>query len=71
MILTPKEKGQPTTILLERLSMTALTGVSRFGYKHGIPSNTHDVINGETILRGRRIAVVFRSVPDVFHDAAE
>ena len=71
MTLAPKDKGEPTTVLLERFSMTALTGVSRYGYKHGIPSTTHDVINGESVPRSRRIALVFRSVPEVFHDASE
>ena len=71
MTLTPKDKGEPTTVLLERFSMTALTGVSRYGYKHGILSITHDVIGGEFIPRGRRIAMVFRSLPKVFHDASE
>ena len=71
MVLVPKAGGEPTTILLERLSITGLTGASRYGYKHGIPSPSHDVINGEQVPRARRIAVVFRSVPDVFHDANE
>ena len=71
MVLVPKAGGEPTTILLERLSITVLTGASRYGYKHGIPSSSHDVNNGEQVPRARRIAVVFRSVPDVFHDANE
>ena len=71
MVLVPKAGGEPTTMLLERLSITGLTGASRYGYKHGIPSSSHDVINGEQVPRARRIAVVFRSVPDVFHDANE
>ena len=71
MVLVLKAGGEPTTILLEQLSITGLTGTSRYGYKHGIPSSSHDVINGEQVPRTRCIAIVFRSVPDVFHDANE
>ena len=71
MVLVPKAGGEPTTILLERLSITGLTGASRYGYKHGIRSSSHDVINGAQVPRARRIAIVFRSVPNVFHDANE
>ena len=49
MVLVPKAGGEPTTILLERLSITRLTGASGYGYKRGIPSSSHDVINGEQL----------------------
>ena len=71
MTLATKDKGEPTTVLLERLSMTALTDVSRYGYKQGNPSTTHDVMNGEFFPRSWHIALVFRSVPEVFHDASK
>jgi alkylated DNA repair dioxygenase AlkB len=49
-------------VLLEPRSLVIMRGESRYDWKHGIPARKSDVYHGETIPRGRRVSVTFRTV---------
>lgn len=55
--LTTKAKAP---IWLEAGSLVVMKGESRYGWKHGIPARKSDIIDGERIMRGRRVSLTFR-----------
>lgn len=48
--------------LLEPCSLLIFSGDARYQWRHGIASRKTDKHNGQTIQRGRRISLTFRSV---------
>lgn len=47
---------------LQKRSLICLQGEARYKWKHGIVARKSDVINGERLLRQRRISLTFRKV---------
>lgn len=39
-----------------------MTSEARYRWKHGIRPRLSDVVNGQTVARGRRLSATFRSV---------
>lgn len=56
------ETGGKITRLLESRSLLVLSGEARYRWKHGIPARKSDKIAGQTIPRGRRLSLTFRTV---------
>ena len=71
MHVLQKDGGDRTTIILECYSLVALTGKSRFNYKHGISLAELDMINGESVRQERRVSLIFRTVPHIDIDDRE
>jgi alkylated DNA repair dioxygenase AlkB len=49
-------------MLLETRSLLVLRDEARYEWTHGIARRKQDVVNGETMVRGRRLSVTFRKV---------
>lgn len=56
------ESGEKVTQLLEPRSLLVLSGEARYRWKHGIPARKSDKIAGQSIPRGRRLSLTFRTV---------
>jgi alkylated DNA repair dioxygenase AlkB len=50
------------TLWLERGSLLVMQGVARYDWQHGIAPRKTDVVNGQTVPRGRRVSLTFRKV---------
>lgn len=53
---------EKTSIYLENRSLLILSGPARFQWEHGISNRKYDIINGEKILRNRRVSITFRKI---------
>lgn len=53
---------EKTSILLEPKSILVLSGPARFEWKHGIANRKQDVLNGQKVLRERRVSITFRKM---------
>lgn len=49
-------------ILLRQKSIIVLENDARWSWKHSIPARKHDVVDGLTCERGRRLSITFRTV---------
>ncbi|VTR97022.1 alpha-ketoglutarate-dependent dioxygenase AlkB [Tuwongella immobilis] len=47
---------------IERRSLLVLTGKARFDWKHAIAPRRSDLVNGQRVLRGRRVSLTFRKM---------
>lgn len=54
--------GDALSIYLEPQSLLVLKDQARFVWKHGIPARKSDLIEGQRIVRGRRVSLTFRTV---------
>lgn len=64
MRFTREGSDDAKEILLEPASALVLTGEARWEWKHGIPARDSDVVDGREYVRGRRISLTFRDVPE-------
>jgi alkylated DNA repair dioxygenase AlkB len=62
MHYTHATDGTVVPILLKPGSLVAMTGESRYGWKHGILARKTDSYHGQTIIRQRRISLTFRTI---------
>lgn len=53
-----------TSMLLQRGSLLVLGGEARYRWKHGIAKRKTDTINGNTVSRGRRVSLMFRTIQE-------
>ncbi len=56
------ETDEKRSLYLRRRSVVVLTGESRYDWRHAIASRKSDVIDGQRVLRDRRISLTFRNV---------
>jgi alkylated DNA repair dioxygenase AlkB len=49
-------------VLLEPGSLLTMTGEARYAWRHAIAGRKTDLINGQTLHRGRRVSLTFRRV---------
>lgn len=54
--------GKKISLCLEARSLIVLSGEARYEWKHSIPQRKSDVVNEQTIQRGRRVSLTFRNV---------
>lgn len=54
--------GQRSTQILRPRSLVLLDDDARFNWTHGIPARKSDLVDGEKVVRGRRISLTFRTV---------
>lgn len=62
MDLACVESGEKQSIFLEPRSLLVLSGDARYKWRHAIPGRKTDKFSGQTILRGRRVSLTFRTV---------
>jgi len=62
MELSPVEGGEAESLLLERGSLLVLGGEARYKWRHGIRGRKSDSVGGQTLGRGRRVSLTFRTV---------
>jgi alkylated DNA repair dioxygenase AlkB len=62
MELSPVQRGDALSLLLERGSLLVLAGDSRYRWRHAIPGRKADTIDGQLVPRGRRVSLTFRTV---------
>lgn len=56
------EQHQKIPLLLEPRSLVILSGDARNLWRHAIPQRKTDKVNGQKIVRGRRLSLTFRTV---------
>jgi alkylated DNA repair dioxygenase AlkB len=62
MHYTHATDGTVVPIVLEPGSLVAMTGESRYGWKHGILARKTDSYQGQTIIRKRRVSLTLRTI---------
>lgn len=62
MEFTHIETGEKFSQLLEPRSLLAFSGEARYKWQHAIPQRKTDIVDGQKIIRGRRISLTFRTV---------
>lgn len=62
MDLTEVDGEAAESLLLERGSLLVLTEAARYEWRHAIRGRRADTWNGQTIPRGRRVSLTFRTV---------
>ena len=62
MHFTALKDSQDVPVILEPRSAVVLTGDARYQWQHSIRANRKEVVNGQTIVRARRVSLTFRKV---------
>ncbi len=62
MIFRDKDSGARSSVILEPRSALVLKNEARYRWTHEIPARKSDLIEGERVLRSRRISLTFRKV---------
>lgn len=62
MELSAVDGDEAESLLLEPGSLLVLRGDSRYKWRHAIPGRKSDGVDGQTMLRGRRVSLTFRTV---------
>lgn len=62
MEFTHVETSEKFSQLLEPRSLLAFSGEARYKWQHAIPQRKTDIVDGQKIIRGRRISLTFRTV---------
>ena len=62
MIFRDKDSGARSSVILESRSALVLKNEARYRWTHEIPARKSDLIEGERVLRSRRISLTFRKV---------
>ena len=57
-----EERLDPEAVLLERGSLLVLAEDARYKWRHGIRACEIDSVGGNTLVRGRRVSLTFRTV---------
>jgi alkylated DNA repair dioxygenase AlkB len=61
MEFTQSKTNQKESILLEEGSLVVLSGPARYDWQHAIPARKSDIINGNKVMRQRRVSLTFRN----------
>lgn len=62
MIFRDRQSGGRSSIVLEPRSALVLKDEARYRWSHEIPARKSDLVEGERVLRSRRISLTFRKV---------
>jgi alkylated DNA repair dioxygenase AlkB len=62
VVMEYKKDDQIVPILLEPQSLVVMRGAARYEWTHGIPKRKQDIVNGQTLIRERRLSITFRNV---------
>lgn len=62
MQLSNPETGERIPVFLEERSLIILSDDARYKWLHAIPPRKSDTLDGQRIMRGRRISLTFRNV---------
>ncbi|OJJ21050.1 alpha-ketoglutarate-dependent dioxygenase AlkB [marine bacterium AO1-C] len=62
MHFTALKDGEDVPVILEPRSAVVLTGDARYKWQHSIRANKKEVVQGQTIVRARRVSLTFRKV---------
>jgi len=71
MRFTRPDDNASRELLLEPGSLLVLTGEARWQWNHGIPGRLVDSWQGRDFVRGRRVSLTFRAIPDAQPGAAD
>jgi len=62
MTLSAVEGDGAESLRLERGSLLVLAGEARYKWRHAIPGRKTDIDGGQSLARGRRVSLTFRTV---------
>jgi len=62
LTMSQRKAEMKLPVLLEQGSLLVMTGEARYDWLHGIASRKNDRYEGQTLSRGRRVSLTFRTV---------
>lgn len=62
MLFTERSSTQQVAVVLEPGSLVVMQDAARYRWTHSIPARQTDVIDGQKIIRGRRLSLTFRTI---------